>query len=316
MKLVPLDTLFDIQYGNKFDLYKLDRNANSNINFVSRSSQNLGVVCKVSKYNSIEPFPNGLITVTLGGTYLLSSFVQQQEFYTAQNIKVLTPKKEMSFVEKIFYCKAIELNRNKYTSHGREANKTLNALLVPEKVPNKFTQIKINEIDQTTERPILKKTSKLQPENWRSFKLSCLFNIKGSITNSLLELKKHGKGEYPFVTTQSTNNSVAGFFNTWTETGGVLVIDSAVLGYCSYQEKHFCASDHVEKLIPTFPMNKYVALFLVTILNMEQYRFNYGRKCSQERLKKMSIKLPARGSNPDFDFMEKYIKSLPYSVNL
>ena len=70
MKLVTLDTVFTIQYGNQFDLNKLESDIESNINFVSRSSQNLGVVCKVHTYKDREPFPAGLITVTLGGTYL------------------------------------------------------------------------------------------------------------------------------------------------------------------------------------------------------------------------------------------------------
>ena len=135
MKLVPLNTLFDIEYGNQFDLYKLDVSESSKINFVSRSSQNLGVVCKVSKYKNVDPYPSGLITVTLGGSYLLSCFVQQRPFYTAQNIKILTPKKHMSFNEKVFYCKCIEYNRFRYTSHGREANITLDTILVPEKIP-------------------------------------------------------------------------------------------------------------------------------------------------------------------------------------
>jgi len=38
MKLVPLNTIFDIQYGNQFDLYKLETDFCSEINFISRSS--------------------------------------------------------------------------------------------------------------------------------------------------------------------------------------------------------------------------------------------------------------------------------------
>ena len=30
----------------------------------------------------------------------------------------------------------------------------------------------------------------------------------------------------------------------------------------------------------------------------------------------LSIKLPSKNNEPDFDFMEKYIKSLPYSSSL
>ena len=85
----------------------------------------------------------------------------------------------------------------------------------------------------------------------------------------------------------------------------------------AYQKLPFSASDHVEKLTPRFSMNDYVALFLATIINMEQYRYNYGRKCSQSRLREAEIKLPATSKgDPDFAYMERYIRTLPYSSNL
>lgn len=58
-------------------------------------------------------------------------------------------------------------------------------------------------------------------------------------------------------------------------------------------------------------------MFLVTILQMEKYRYNYSRKMGSDRLKTFKIKLPKTvGGNPDWKFMEDYIKSLPYSSNL
>lgn len=97
----------------------------------------------------------------------------------------------------------------------------------------------------------------------------------------------------------------------------VITVDSAVVGYCSYHNQPFSASDHVEKLVPKFELNDSIAMFLVTILNLEQYRYNYGRKCSQTRLRESKIKLPATAEGrPDVLFMERFIKSLPYSANL
>jgi hypothetical protein len=159
-----------------------------------------------------------------------------------------------------------------------------------------------------------KNKMQLQTDKWTSFLLTDLFEIKGSTTTSVLELEEHGVGVHPYVTTQATNNGVAGFYDFFTEQGNILTVDSAVLGYCSYQEFAFSASDHVEKLIPRFEMDKYIALFLSTIFNLERYRFNYGRKCSHARMKQMVIKLPVDSSGkPDWDFMSNYIKSLSYS---
>jgi len=157
----------------------------------------------------------------------------------------------------------------------------------------------------------------LVPANWEWFRIDDLFTVSGTKTTPLRDLETYGRGAYPYVRTQSTNNGVAGYFDFTTEEGGVLTVDSAVVGYCAYQKFSFSASDHVEKLTPQFPMNDYVAMFLVTILNMEQYRYNYGRKCSQSRLKEAEIKLPATSKGaPDFAYIERYIKTLPYSANL
>jgi len=156
----------------------------------------------------------------------------------------------------------------------------------------------------------------LNTEKWKLFPMTKLFDVSGSKTTSILELEEYGKGKHPFVTTQATNNGIAGFYNYFTEKGNILTVDSAVLGYCSYQPFDFSASDHVEKLNPKFKMNRYLGLFLATVINLEQYRYNYGRKASQTRLKEREIKLPAKGGEPDWEFMEKYIKSLPYSSSI
>lgn len=152
--------------------------------------------------------------------------------------------------------------------------------------------------------------------NWQEIKLLDIFDIKGSKTTPKLKLIESGEGNNPYVTTKASNNAVDGFYNIKTEKGGVLTIDSATIGYCSYQEDDFSASDHVEKLIPKFEMNVYIALFLQTIINLEQFRYSYGRKFNQDRIRKTKIKLPFQNGKPDWKFMEEYIKSLPYSANL
>ena len=166
--------------------------------------------------------------------------------------------------------------------------------------------------DKTSGPPV-----SLNTERWKWFSLADLFEITGSKTTPIGDLKSAGPGIYPYVTTQATNNGVDGFYSIATEDGGVLTVDSAVLGYCTYQKDPFSASDHVEKLVPKFEMNAYIAMFLVTLLNIEQYRYNYGRKCSQTRLKASRIKLPVtERETPDYNHMERYIRGQPFSANL
>lgn len=160
--------------------------------------------------------------------------------------------------------------------------------------------------------------SNLSTGSWGIFCLGDLFDITGSKTTPPLEFEDIPGGKYPYVTTSAINNGVKGFYNKFTESGECITVDSAINGYASYQKDSFTASDHVEKLIlRNYKLNPYVAMFLVTILNNERYRYNYGRKPSQSRLKISSIRLPVKNENePNWQFMESYIKSLPYSSNL
>src|SRR4051812_22086417 len=45
-----------------------------------------------------------------------------------------------------------------------------------------------------------------------------------------------------------------------------------------YQPLPFCSTEDVHIFTPRFPMTKYAALFLATLIKKEKFRFNYGRK--------------------------------------
>lgn len=316
---IPIERLFEVRYGTKFDLNKMSEAHECDpegIAFVSRTRENLGVSAYVRPYENTPPFPSGLITVSLGGSYLLTAFVQERQFYTAQNVAVLTPKASMNFIAKVFYCLCLSKNRFRYSAFGREANRTLAKIKVPATVPDSFLS---NRVDNTLPNadPIISGSVSIEPLNWKEFRLADLFVISGTRTTPAKRLAGYGEGSNPYVTTRATNNGVAGFYDFHTERGGVLVVDSAVLGHCTYQEDAFSASDHVEKLTPRFELNQYIAMFLTTIINFSQFRYSYGRKASQSRLRRAKLRLPSGpDGTPDWKYMETFIKSLPYSGNL
>lgn len=132
MRTVVLTAVFDVEHGNKLDLNKMEIAGSSDegVCFVGRSGEGNGIVASVAEIAGLSPYPAGIITVALGGS-ALSSFVQPRRFYTAQNIDVLIPKQEMSLDQKLYYCLCIEANRFRYSTFGREANRTLKNLAVP-----------------------------------------------------------------------------------------------------------------------------------------------------------------------------------------
>lgn len=302
--------LFDVKYGINLELNACEITAEKDgINFVSRTSENNGVVARVRIIPGKNPQPAGVITCAAGGS-VMSSFVQNKPFYSGRDLYILTPKNEMTLEEKLFYCLALKMNAYRY-QYGRQANKTLKEIELPE-IPDWVKKYKIDFSSVQTKiksRPVLPVVS-----SWKKFKISELFDVQGTKTTKLADLKKIGPGRYPYVTTQSADNGIAGHYNVYTEEGNVLTIDSAVAGFCAYQELPFTASDHVEKLIPKFEMNKFTALFLATIINRENYRYSYGRKFNQTKINETMIKLPADSDgNPDWQFIENYIKEIPYS---
>jgi len=152
----------------------------------------------------------------------------------------------------------------------------------------------------------------LSKKVWKEFDIADFFVVTGSKTTSKKVLEESGEGKFPYVTTQTTNNGQAGYYSQYTEDGNILVVDSAVAGFCTYQKNKFTASDHVEKLIPKCNFNRHIALFLTLQINNNNFsKFSYGYKASQIRLRRSKIMLPVNNvGNPDFEYMEKYIQNL------
>lgn len=133
MKCCPLNEIFSIQHGNKFDKNKMrvvSHLIEDSVAFVGRSAVDNGITDFVMWFEGVEPYPPGLITVALGGS-ALSSFVQPFPFYTGQNIDVLIPPDDMAIDERLYYCRCIEANQFRYSTFGREANRTLAMIPVP-----------------------------------------------------------------------------------------------------------------------------------------------------------------------------------------
>ena len=114
--------LFEIDSGTKLDKAKMDTSAEE-VDFVGRSNFNNGITQKVRRIEGLAPYPKGSLTLALGGAYLGSCFVQEQPFYTSQNVVVLIPKTEMSFLCKQFIATAIfKESQNNYRAFIKELN--------------------------------------------------------------------------------------------------------------------------------------------------------------------------------------------------
>ena len=153
--LVKVEKVFEVRYGINLELVHLEQCDNEDpvaIFFVSRTEKNNGISAIVRKVGNIEPNPGHTISVAGSGS-VMSSFYQRLPYYSGRDLYVLIPKKDFTVIEMLFYAYCLQLNKYKY-NYGRQANKTIKDLLIPEKMPEEFINIKlkISEIiKQTTQ---------------------------------------------------------------------------------------------------------------------------------------------------------------------
>lgn len=127
-----------------------------------------------------------------------------------------------------------------------------------------------------------------------------------------------GGGNVPFISRTALNNGCDGYVEVeakFITKGNCISIGGEGI-YAFYQKENFATGTNICTL-RNENLNQYVALFICTVLNQEIYRYSYGRARNLGRVENEIIKLPinAKGE-PDFEFMENYIKSLPYGDRL
>lgn len=303
---MKIKDLFAIEYPSTLIYSEMSKDP-AEINFVSSQGNNNSVVSKVTKIPGVKVYPAGIITVPLKGT-VLAAHVQVEQCYVAHQIAVLSPLKQMSLQEKLYYCTCIRYNAYRF-SYGRQADKTLREMELPEYTPEWVNTTSINPIITSNPKTILE----ISPSNWSEYKLGDLFRIeKGCrLTKADMEV-----GNDNYLGAIDSNNGVRQKIKAdylWSA-NCITVNYNGSIGEAFYQSEPFWASDDVNVLYPKgWELNKHIGLFIATVIKAERPKYNYGRKWTKSIMEKSIIKLPTKNGKPDFEYMEKYIKSLPYS---
>ncbi|HBM2968423.1 TPA: restriction endonuclease subunit S [Klebsiella michiganensis] len=315
-----INDLFHLEYGHSLELNRLEQSTAANsVNFVGRAARNNGVTARVAPISNIQPAPAGAITVALNGQGGAGvAFLQPFPFYSGFHIMVLTPKKPMTDQEKLWWVMCITANRFRF-GFGRQANRTLKNLNLPEP---KMTPDWVHTANPDAYQGVRSPASghpvgALTVSSWKTFTLQNLFTIR---KGQRLTKANMLPGTIPYIGASDTSNGVTAHIGQDPiHRGGTISVSyNGSVAEAFYQPVDYWATDDVNVLYPKgFTLTPSTALFICTIIRMEKYRFNYGRKWHLERMRETVIRLPATAAGaPDWDFMEKYIKTLPYSSQL
>lgn len=92
-----------------------------------------------------------------------------------------------------------------------------------------------------------------------------------------------------------------------------------MFGKAFYQEKAYNCVSHgrVNILIPKFEINGYAQQFIATVIqSVSSKKYEFKEMCTGKKLLQNTIKLPVdETGNPDFSYMESYMKNLELAVS-
>lgn len=301
---------------------KISECAVGDIPLVSSGMTNNGIVgyIDVTGDGKAQLFPKNTITVDMFG----NAFYQSKDFYSVSHgrVNILTPKFNMNELIGFFIVTLINKESYKY-SYGRavysdEISRMLIRLpILADKTPDwKLIEdfIKTLKYKKITTKNNSKSNIQLDITTWKEFKVGDLFELKkckcgqaGDLVDgtdiNYIGAKKNDNGLMKTVLYEkalvSKGNSI------------IFICDGqGSVGYSIYMDKDFIGSTTLTAgYNPN--LNKYNAMFIVTVLDKERYKYSYGRKYGPH-LVNATIKLPTKNGQPDWEFMENYIKSLPY----
>jgi len=157
-------------------------------------------------------------------------------------------------------------------------------------------------------------------EQWGEVCLSDIFTFENCKCNSASEMLTDGDDCYYLGAKKDDNGimrSVAYDSELVTEGNCIVFIcnGQGSVGYTNYMDRDFIGSTSL-MVGRNSHLNRYIGMFLVTILDLERPKYSYGRS-NRPRLASTIIKLPTTElGQPDWEYMEQYIKGLPYSDRL
>ena len=341
---MKLNELFDIEICKNSISKDFALENPGKVPYITTTSENNGIECYV---DFLPQYEGGVITVSKDGGNG-DAFFQRLPFCGNEKVMILTPKQELSEMQLFYYVTVIRYNKVLF-GYGRKCSVArLGELYIPapENIPSFVHNFKINPL--TT----INKTNSIEnPEisNWQEFTLNKLFTLKGGYYNNKPEHTT--EGEIPFLASTESHNGVTEYYSledikAWDKVGNpdntldkkiytgncIAVTVNGSVCNAFYQGEDFTCSHDITALYPIkHELTTTQALFICTIIMREKYRWSYGRKPHDvKKFGKSIIKLPIlynsdgtplvdetytyseNGYVPDWEFMENYIKSLPY----
>lgn len=322
------DGIFDIcatQSG--IDKNKLLTNGANIMPYITRSDTDNGVNMFVPKTQQTKYNKDSGNVITIG-LDTQTVFYQPYSFFTGQNIHVLSFP-NINKYSALFICNMLKIQMKKFNWGGNGAtlgrlNRTKIMLPADQNGNPDYTFMEnyirerekqliekyksfIGQISQTVKT--LKPLASLE---WSAFPINDIFTIN---SGKRLTKADMDDGRIPFIGATDSNNGITNWVATTNSS-----LDKNVLGVNyngsvveNFYHGYNCIfSDDVKRLhLRNTADNKYILLFLKTIILQQKGKYTYGYKFNRQRMERQKILLPVdQQGSPDYAYMEQYGKKL------
>lgn len=313
-----MDQIFEIKKGKR--LTKADMEPGK-LNFIGAISKNNGVSEKIKEE---AQHPGNVITVNYNGS-VAEAFYQTEPFWASDDVNILYLKNHsLNKNIALFLCSVIKIYKSKF-SYGRKwtlEKMNSSEIILPVNQDGNPDWIYMSDYIHSIENGILFKPIESEIRDsvnfdinlWKEFKISEFFEIE---RGERLVISDRLAGTIPLITAGKENMG----FSNYISNSELKVYNNAItidmFFNCFFRDYNFKADDNIHILVPKFvEFNKYIALFIISVLKINQYKFSYGRQFRFKHIENTFLKLPVKNEEPNWEYMESFMKSVPYSDKL
>ena len=301
----------------------------------------------VSNYIGQAPIHEGnTISLSYNGS-VGQAFYQPIPFWATDDVNVLYFRdKTISFNRNmaLFICTILKQEQYRYCYGRKWVLDSMNETMV--KLPTKGDKPDWSYMEKyisSLKSQAVTSTKKVGDisfdyKKWESFSFGRLiteeniYKAKAYSKTELVTSDVWKEGFIHFVSRTEENNSIDCYamksdFSDIEEGNAITVGDTT--STIAYQSEPFVNGDHIIVIRADW-LNKYTGMFIVSLLRKERYRYSYGRAYLMDSIKNTKLHLPVKkrdgkpiiddshtfsdeGYLPDWEWMETYIKSLPFS---
>jgi len=333
-KGIRVGFLFDIRPTKSYGLTNINLfDTKGNVPVVVNSSLNNGI----GGYVKLRPLEKGNMITFSDTTTSEGIFYQPDDFIGYSHVQGLYPKQKFkwnkfsylyfltafSTAVKGKYSYGVKFNRTKAAEEIVYLPVTPGGLIDYEYMEERIIELEENRISKleaylkvtglndytltTEEQNVIDKFNNGEV-HWKVYNVENLFGK--STRGKRLKSMDRISGKLPFVTAGEANEGISAYIGNNVDIFSKNTSTIDMFGSAKYRNYDYGADDHVA-VVHTENLSKHAAMFITSALHKAAHagQFDYSSNFYAKNADELSISLPTKNMQPDFDFMETFIKA-------